>query len=54
MNGAGSAETRARFDHAASAFASLVAGIAVALPDAADILLLLTGRADLPAGLSVV
>ncbi|WP_322767216.1 maleylpyruvate isomerase family mycothiol-dependent enzyme, partial [Frankia sp. Cr1] len=27
MNSAGSAETRARFDHAASAFASLVAGI---------------------------
>nr|WP_322747982.1 MULTISPECIES: maleylpyruvate isomerase N-terminal domain-containing protein [unclassified Frankia] len=32
----------------------LAAEIAVTLPDAADILLLLTGRADLPAGLSVV
>ncbi|WP_239309848.1 MULTISPECIES: maleylpyruvate isomerase N-terminal domain-containing protein [unclassified Frankia] len=32
----------------------LAAGIAAALPDAADILLLLTGRADLPAALSVV
>ncbi len=32
----------------------LAAGIAAVLPDAADILLLLTGRGDLPAGLSVV